>query len=106
MPTLALAFEYNGEQHYQYVSVYTDLDIVQQRDRTKELICINNGITLIVVPFWWDRTVESLVATIHDVRPDAVEGEKGIPISPHSPNLDTITSRFQYFPNKCVLIIT
>ncbi len=32
--------------------------------------CSANGITLIVVPYWWDNTIESVAATIHKVRPD------------------------------------
>ncbi len=32
--------------------------------------CSEDGITLIVVPYWWDQTIESLVHTIHAMRPD------------------------------------
>ena len=29
------------------------------------LIILENGITLVEIPYWWDRTVESLAVTIH-----------------------------------------
>src|SRR5688572_26691703 len=30
---------------------------------------VQNGVTLIEVPYWWDRTKGSLEATVHKVRP-------------------------------------
>ncbi len=44
--------------------------MVQQRDHFKRVVCDHTGITLIVIPYWWDRTVESVAGTIHAVRPD------------------------------------
>ena len=53
-----------------------------QRDATKQEICsklgkqiflagnLILGITLINVPYWWDRKYESLQATIYSLRPD------------------------------------
>ncbi len=82
MPSLALAFEYNGEYHYRSISVYpmtishpyitrySEVSVVQERDRFKQLVCKNCGIHLIVVPYWWDKTVESVVHTIAAFRPD------------------------------------
>lgn len=34
--------------------------------------CKRHGITLIEVPYWWDCSKSSLMATIHQVRPDLV----------------------------------
>ncbi len=82
IPNLALAFEYNGEHHYRSVSMYPTLqdcillnrfevlEKVQQNDQVKRQICDNNGITLLVIPYWWDKTKESLAQTLHAVRPD------------------------------------
>ncbi len=36
----------------------------------KQDLCHNYGITLIVVPFWWDKTVETVVQMIQLARPD------------------------------------
>ncbi len=43
---------------------------VQQRDEFKQEVCYANGITLIVVPYWWNRTKESIAKTVHMARPD------------------------------------
>jgi len=50
---------------------------------------------LVEVPFWWDRTVESLAATIHKVKPDLIVKPPGAePIPLVSPSLlkDTLLS--------------
>ncbi len=97
VPELALAIEYNGEYHYtsismypkdvvtivlvirnyhsqtvhlSYVSRYDEVESVKRRDKYKQQHCQNQGITLIVVPYWWDKKVESVVKTIHLARPD------------------------------------
>ncbi len=49
---------------------YNEPETVKQRDHVKQLICSTNGITLITVPFWWDKTTESVAHTIAIARPD------------------------------------
>lgn len=54
---LRLAFEYNGQQHYQYTPVFhrngeQDLARQQRRDQEVAGACDDNWITLIVIPFW------------------------------------------------------
>lgn len=53
--TLKLAFEYNGKQHYEHVLYFqkTVEQFNQQvaRDKLKKELCIEKGITLIVVPY-------------------------------------------------------
>ncbi len=56
----------------------------KQNDVEKKKLCLERGITLIEVPYWWDQQTKSLVATIRDQRPDikfpsTLEG--GYPIS-------------------------
>jgi hypothetical protein len=70
---LALAFEYQGEQHYG-ISPYRRMNTerLQDRDEEKKLLCKANGITLIEVPFWWDGSREQLEATIAQKRPELV----------------------------------
>jgi len=70
IPSLSLAIEYNGEHHYFPVSVYSDLSKTVQRDKLKQSICQLNGITLIVIPYWWNRSIESLAYAIREARPD------------------------------------
>ncbi len=43
---------------------------IQDRDKKKVAICEQAGITLITVPFWWDRNVNSIISILKDARPD------------------------------------
>ena len=57
-------------------------DANKQRDKTKNEICKEVGITLIEVPYWWDRKISSLAATVYNVRPDLfIVKPEGVPIS-------------------------
>ncbi len=49
---------------------FPELPLLQKRDQVKKKLCKKNGITLLVVPYWWDMKVESLAQSIHAVRPD------------------------------------
>jgi len=45
-----------------------------------------NDVTLIEVPYWWDRSKETLAATIHVARPELVAAPPGVqPIPTSSP---------------------
>lgn len=67
IPAHSIAFEYQGEQHYKYHHLYGAASIWQQKDHEKKSACHKAGITLVEVPFWWDHSRESLIATIHQV---------------------------------------
>jgi hypothetical protein len=55
---LQLAFEYNGEQHYNignFKNIIIDEDKLEKtkiRDKRKILLCENNNIKLVIIPFW------------------------------------------------------
>jgi hypothetical protein len=55
IPSIRLAFEYDGEQHYNYIPIYhkTYKDFLEQfmRDKYKDILCMNNNITLIRVKY-------------------------------------------------------
>lgn len=55
IPSLKIAFEYDGPQHSQFVSHYhktnSGLEDSLIRDRQKEKYCLENGITLIRIAF-------------------------------------------------------
>src|SRR5690348_1608297 len=72
LPNKQLSFEYQGEQHYFDVYALGSKWNQQQRDEEKRILCIENGITLIEVPYWWDFEKLSLISTIHDQRPDLI----------------------------------
>ena len=65
-----VALEYQGEQHYMWHYLYGSPEVQKSRDREKLEICKQAGIHLIQVPFWWDRSKPSLVATIAKYHPD------------------------------------
>ncbi len=52
-------------------------------------MCHTNGITLIVIPYWWDKQCESIAQTVHVTRPDIEIRSQlltGVPISSTMPN--------------------
>ena len=57
---------------------------MNQRDIAKSTFCKEKGITLIEVPYWWDKKYSSLAATVYSQRPDLfTEKPKGDPIPLH-----------------------
>eukprot|EP01114_Cavostelium_apophysatum_P007737 TRINITY_DN1990_c0_g1_i5.p1 TRINITY_DN1990_c0_g1~~TRINITY_DN1990_c0_g1_i5.p1 ORF type:complete len:848 (+),score=203.21 TRINITY_DN1990_c0_g1_i5:93-2636(+) len=74
VPSLSLAFEYQGEPHFYNVTVFgRDADNVKNNDDRKRQICGSIGVTLIQIPFWWDGTKASLLKTILQHRPELSE---------------------------------
>ncbi len=43
---------------------------MEERDKQKKRACVDMGITLITVPYWWDGQLFSLATTVHTNRPD------------------------------------
>jgi hypothetical protein len=70
VPQHMIAFEYQGEQHYSNVFPSNQHGDTTERDNEKRQVCAQKGITLIEVPYWWDKTKRSLEATLHLARPD------------------------------------
>jgi len=96
IPSLNLALEYNGVQHYMntgYISPSNEH--TKQRDVHKATECMKAGITLIAVPYWWNRKIGSLKATIHMARPDLVSDsrEDAIP-------LENLNNRPNWLPGR------
>lgn len=73
IPSLNLAFEYNGQQHYKDIGYFQPTHQYQTRDDLKQQACKLAGISLISVPYWWNRKKESLVATILKHNPQLAE---------------------------------
>lgn len=57
-----------------------------KRDKEKRKICEKEGITLIEIPYWWDKKIPSLATTIQQQRPDLIQNQKEegevIPLQP------------------------
>ena len=65
IPTLNMALEYQGEQHYDDMpGAFCFLDLYRSRDLVKINFAEENNLLLIVVPFWWDQSLLSLSSTI------------------------------------------
>src|SRR5689334_12803883 len=86
IPTLRLAFEYQGEHHYHDIYSLGNKWSQKERDNEKRLACEEKRITLIEIPYWWDREKSSLMATIHAKRSDLLEHASGEQIPNESPN--------------------
>ena len=81
IPSLNLAFEYQGEQHYGHHFLYGSSRRQQRRDNEKIEKCDSVGITLIEIRYWWDGQKSSLAATIHQYRSDLLKEQLlGVPI--------------------------
>lgn len=91
-----LAFEYQGEHHYENLSYFTTpTSKVQEFDNLKLSKCIELGITLVQVPFWWDLRKNSLVKLTRSQRPDLLRGvaeSSKDTIKPRSSSKGTLTA--------------
>ena len=72
-PQLKLAIEYQGIQHYSPTTFLHNISSHEQRfafDQQKSHLCKEKGITLVTIPYWWDKQLPSLYATLYHHRPD------------------------------------
>jgi len=53
--SLSVAFEYQGEQHYQNHFIFGSPEKQRERDQEKRRACEAANITLIEIPYWWER---------------------------------------------------
>ncbi len=74
IPSLKLAFEFQGLQHFSQLKVYGDAKFRIVEDDEKSMKCNSLGISLFRVPFWWDRKRGSLLKLIFEARPDLKDG--------------------------------
>mmetsp|Transcript_9533 Transcript_9533/g.13130 ORF Transcript_9533/g.13130 Transcript_9533/m.13130 type:complete len:363 (+) Transcript_9533:2-1090(+) len=66
LPSRSLAFEYQGQQHFQDIHVFQSKRAYRERDQEKRIQCAKHNITLIEVPYWWDRTQKGLERIIQE----------------------------------------
>ncbi len=83
LPKEQLAFEYQGEHHFRDIYHLGSSWQQRQRDEEKRKACKEKEITLIEVPYWWNKETSSLHATIDKERKDLflfpINGEQPIP---------------------------
>eukprot|EP01121_Diplochlamys_sp_Union-15-3_P016724 TRINITY_DN5746_c0_g3_i1.p1 TRINITY_DN5746_c0_g3~~TRINITY_DN5746_c0_g3_i1.p1 ORF type:complete len:162 (-),score=27.63 TRINITY_DN5746_c0_g3_i1:129-614(-) len=78
-PKFKLAIEYQGYQHYHDHYLFGPFLSYKHRDNEKRECCLREGITLLEIPYWWKRDKESILASIHHVRPDIVHYDGNVP---------------------------
>ena len=60
-----IAIEYHGKQHFEDIPTgFGPVELYQKRDQEKARLCEKYGIHLIIIPYWWDNSVDSLKATL------------------------------------------
>lgn len=59
-----LAVEYQGDRHYFDVSLYGEVLHFSAWDAAKAVLCAMRGVHLVEVPYWWDRSMNSLQLSI------------------------------------------
>jgi hypothetical protein len=79
VPSLGLALEYQGEQHYGNNPKFGNTASVRKRDQQKEIACKEYGITLIPVKFTWKKDQKSIAEWIQAVRPDLIDSKEKVP---------------------------
>eukprot|EP01124_Arcella_intermedia_P022457 TRINITY_DN3345_c0_g2_i1.p1 TRINITY_DN3345_c0_g2~~TRINITY_DN3345_c0_g2_i1.p1 ORF type:complete len:283 (-),score=75.09 TRINITY_DN3345_c0_g2_i1:211-1059(-) len=83
VPQYSLALEYQGEQHYYHNCFFGSTETLVRRDKKKRKRCEENGISLLIIPYWWDQTKTSLASHLHHRRPDIpLRAPPPLPISP------------------------
>jgi allophanate hydrolase subunit 1 len=93
VPSMSLALEYQGVQHY-YKHYLWRFEEQVMRDKEKREACKNAEIHLIEIPYWWDKSSSSLMATLKERCPHLpINGSNdGIPIPTDNPTNFTYNS--------------
>jgi hypothetical protein len=70
IPFLSVALEYQGAPHFDSLTENPPFVNYSAKDKVKRAVCSSAGVSLIEIPYWWDRTLDSLLTSILKVRPD------------------------------------
>eukprot|EP01125_Pyxidicula_operculata_P001181 TRINITY_DN1112_c0_g1_i1.p1 TRINITY_DN1112_c0_g1~~TRINITY_DN1112_c0_g1_i1.p1 ORF type:complete len:295 (+),score=42.60 TRINITY_DN1112_c0_g1_i1:782-1666(+) len=70
LPEYNIAFEYQGIQHYEDTKFFGDSKTRIARDNEKLKLCQSVDISLIEVPYWWDKSEAWLKQQILSIRSD------------------------------------
>ena len=64
IPSFQIALEYHGEHHYQEIPSFIPFELESSLDDEKKRIAEEQQVDLIVIPYWWNNTISSLVTSI------------------------------------------
>ena len=57
-----------------------------ERDEKKKEMCIQKGISLVCIPYWWDGSADSLSSTLYHILPHVFPKTDSPPIPTTPPN--------------------
>jgi len=101
IPTLKLAFDYQSYRSYELEGSIGHPEVVFKEPKGLRDEAKRCGITLIFIPFWWDRSTPTLSATILRKVPNAeVEGRFRVSADPNETNAHPIPLRARVPPRK------
>ena len=70
IPELNIGIEYNGAQHFdELLGAFSPIEEYQGRDQMKVDLCRLQSISLITIPYWWDRCSLTLSRLIDSCLP-------------------------------------
>lgn len=94
LPEHRIGIEYHGEHHYCSLDAAFGPNgtagLFSERDIGKATLCRSRGITLIMIPYWWNGERDSLSATLYCARPDVFPLSTAAPI-PGKPTLSKLS---------------
>lgn len=78
IPDFKLAFEYHGMQHYKqfFMDNIEEQKVdfpqfvcswIKRRDEYRRVMCKHLGITLIEIPYWWDKNEGSCIVKCNEM---------------------------------------
>ena len=64
LPGIKLIFDYQKDNFYGLNNSSGNIKVEIKYHENKERVAKEKGLDIVLIPFWWNRTVESLIATI------------------------------------------
>ena len=65
IPSINLAVEYQGQHHYNEVVSFSGIEALISRDQTKVALAQQFEIYLVLIPYWWDLSLSTLISTLN-----------------------------------------
>jgi len=72
VPSLNIIMEYQGWLHYQHHPFFGNVVHQKGQDNEKRDACTYHNISYFEVPYWWQYDQESIMAILHQARPDVI----------------------------------
>jgi hypothetical protein len=73
LPSFKVAFDYQNQKFYDSSEIMGQTGLKLIEDPLKVSRAKAKGIAIVFVPFWWDKTLESLIASTLSTRPELAQ---------------------------------